>query len=213
MQRFFSCFAFLPRCILRRHAGAWGAALLLATAPALAEYRIVISQDGPDVVVTGTGSVNTAALTSDGSGGSTTPYIAPLAAAISFGGPGTEKYKGIPVSVTAIGPGGASVLTARTGDGTRFDGIYGNLYLPPGYVSGTPLYSTMRAPGKTIAGLGMTPGTYIWPFGAGADRDRIVIVVVGAPSAIPALSDAALLASSALLALLGMAWLRRRSGA
>ena len=43
--------------------------------------------------------------------------------------------------------------------------------VPTGYVSGNPLSGRAIYSGKTLATLGVTPGTYVWTWGAGANQN------------------------------------------
>jgi len=85
------------------------------------------------------------------------------------------------------------------------------LYLPPTYVSGTPLVNRTTFAGTTLAALGLTVGTQTLFVPSG---DEIVINIGLAPPAalanIPTLGEYALLGMSSLLAMLGIAAVRRR---
>jgi len=53
-----------------------------------------------------------------------------------------------------------------------FTSLFGNiLSVPRGYVSGTALPGMAIYTGKTFATLGVTPGTYIWTWGPGANQN------------------------------------------
>src|SRR5205085_7185414 len=45
------------------------------------------------------------------------------------------------------------------------------LIVPTGYVSGTALSDTATYSGRTFATLGVTPGTYVWTWGTGANQN------------------------------------------
>jgi len=51
------------------------------------------------------------------------------------------------------------------------------LFVPFGYVSGSPLSSTSTWENASFASLGLTPRTYLKPFGSGANADSVVVVV------------------------------------
>ena len=76
--------------------------------------------------------------------------------------------------------------------------------MPTGYVSGAALSDDMTFNNSTFASLGVTPGTYVWSWGQGANqRFTLIIGRVGVPDAgstLPLLS----------FALLGLAALRRK---
>ena len=53
-------------------------------------------------------------------------------------------------------------------------------YLPTTYVSGEALSNTSTYSDKTIAGLGLTPGTYTWTWGTGPTADSFQLQVEAA---------------------------------
>jgi hypothetical protein len=55
------------------------------------------------------------------------------------------------------------------------------LYVPLGYKSGGLLSDTAIFDNTTIAKLGLTPGTYTWTWGSGADADSFVVDVASVP--------------------------------
>ena len=46
----------------------------------------------------------------------------------------------------------------------------GSLFVPRFYVSDTPLSDTSTYEGEDFGGLGVTPSTYKWTWGTGADQ-------------------------------------------
>ena len=69
--------------------------------------------------------------------------------------------------------------------------------MPQYYVSGSVLSASDTWSGQTFASLGLTPGTYTWTWGSGADADFFTMNIEG--SAVPEPSSL-LLASSGLRA-------------
>jgi len=178
---------------------------------AQAGYIVTLQQVGPNVVATGSGAINLTGLTFSHSG-SINPAITPfsnhfLGAATINTGPASSSvdlYDG-PIGPTSFGPGVFSV-SASTGSGDMvgiFEGfIYGDplglLSVPRGYVSGTALSDMAIYSGKTLASLGVTPGTYVWTWGTGANQNftlQIPTPVTGPPVAIT--NPATLIASFA----------------
>jgi hypothetical protein len=71
-------------------------------------------------------------------------------------------------------------------------GILNQLFVPSGYVSGSALSDSSTYDTATFASLGLTPGSYVWSWGIGADADTFTIDV-GSP--IPEPASLALLAT------------------
>jgi protein with PEP-CTERM/exosortase system signal len=81
------------------------------------------------------------------------------------------------------------------------------LLVPQGYASGAALSDSMTFNNATFASLGVTPGTYVWTWGDGADqRFTLQIGSVGVPGVPDGGSTVSLLG----FALLGLAPLRRK---
>jgi hypothetical protein len=76
--------------------------------------------------------------------------------------------------------------------------------VPPGYVSGNALSDTSTYNGATFARLGVTPGTYVWAWGAGANQN--FTLQIGAARVPDGGSTVSLLS----FALLGLVALRRK---
>jgi hypothetical protein len=102
---------------------------------------------------------------------------------------------------------GLALFVANTGSGD-FVGINaafgGNLFVPQGYVSGAALSDSMTFNNATFAGLGVTRGTYVWTWGAGANQNFTLQI-----GAVP---DGGSTVSLLGFGLLGLAGLRRKLG-
>ena len=189
-----------------------GAALGLCAGlgfPAQAAYTVTLLQQGPDVVATGSGSIDLTGLIFVGSSGGDEAIISgglgiivvgpvPFTASNEYGG-----YSG-PIAFGNLG-----ALTASSGSGDRvgIDQDSGELFVPAGYVSGSSLSSSDTWDNRNFASLGVTPGTYVWTWGSGADADSFTLQI-GA-TAVPEPASLTLLAMG--LAGLGMVLRTRRS--
>jgi len=98
-------------------------------------------------------------------------------------------------------------VVSVSGDTVGIAGSLGQqLFVPVGYVSGNPLTDSMIFNNATFASLGVTPGTYVWSWGDGANqRFTLRIGAAGVPHGS---STVSLLG----FALLGLAALRRKLG-
>jgi hypothetical protein len=151
-----------------------------------AAYTITLQEIGGNVVATGSGSLNLAALVPAGGllgwpntliPDNGTVGVGPLTADCTL-------YAGNVSFPSAVGTGGFAAPTSGSGS---FVGAIGGGYLvvPLRYVSGTPLGpSETTFVGRTFADLGLAPGEYAWSWGEGSTAD-ILTVQVGAPNPPP----------------------------
>lgn len=158
-----------------------GVAALLGVIDAHAVYTITVTPVGSDVVMTGTGQIDTTAMAvlssvatcSSGNGrwpgGSTTLCLGSGSTGLIMSGAITGA--GVPV----MGTGGSTVGSARSGAPVYLVGT--TLYLPTGYVSNTAITNSVTFAGKTLATLGATVGTYTMTLSSG---DTIVVKVMNA---------------------------------
>lgn len=199
--------------------GVLGAAVLAICGTAHAAYTVTISQVGPDVVASGSGSLNLTSFTYLG----TSTYIAsvtPIDSSILVGPSTVEPIKGFVGAMTGpttLGSGVNTLANSGSGGIVGLQRLPNHLIVPDPYTSGTPLgTSTSTWNGRTIANLGLTPGTYTWSWGAGPTADTFTVVINAAPppavapASIPTLSEWGLIGISGLLALFGLARVRRR---
>ena len=144
-----------------------------------AAYTITLQEVGANVVATGSGSLNLAALV-PAAGVLAWPNalipdngtlgVGPLVADCTL-------YAGNVSFPAAIGTGGFVAPSSGTGS---FVGTVGGGYLvvPLRYVSGSSLGESETAfVGRTLADLGLAPGEYVWSWGEGATADSLTVRV------------------------------------
>jgi len=153
--------------------------LLFAASIASSQAAVVINiyQSGSNVLASGSGTINTASFGSH----STASWSGMVVAyeAMVFVGVSSDVFVYPIAGPQSFGSGDRFVADSNTGD---VFGIYGNnLYTPASYSSGAQLSGTSTYNSKTIAALGMTPGTYTWTWGSGATADSAQLIVGTAP--------------------------------
>ena len=153
---------------------------------------ININQVGSDVVATGSGTLNVTGLTVVGgaSGADSSQIDGPISGVLlgPTAGGSDWAWNG------AVGPAAfasGSVFFANSGSGPvlGIQGLGGDLYTPPGYISGTFLSSTDTWSNTTLAALGLIPGTYVYTWNSGvttagvstSSLDDSVTVNIGTP--------------------------------
>lgn len=193
---------------------ALGAALLLGlcTPSAQAAYIVTLTQQGSNVVASGSGTLDTAGLSFLGSSMGDEAGIDGSVAIIVVGPVNFQPSDDYVGFSGPVGFGDLGFITASSGSGDRvgIDNDSGELFVPAGYVSGNPLSSSAIWDNKTISGLGVTPGTYTWNWGSGATADSFTLDIGAA--AVPEPSSLLLLALPLGLVLLLAARSRRTPG-
>jgi len=168
-------------------------------APAVG-YIVTLQQVGPNVVATGRGAINLTGLTFFHRT-SLSPGIDPSKRLGFCGDCGTafmntgptssvDSYHFFNPSVGAVGFGGGDTTLANSGSGDMvgidiiadffvagFPGVV--LSVPKGYHSGTALSGSATYSGKTLATLGVRPGTYVWKWGTGANQNFTLQILPG----------------------------------
>jgi hypothetical protein len=169
-------------------------------------FTITLQQVGSNVVATGSGAFNLTGLTFPGSGPAAESGIIPSLGfiAINAGSVNADVYVGF-TGPTSFGSGGLSLSNSFSGDFFALEeGINAFLALPQGYTSGDPLTNSMTFDNATFASLGLTPGTYTWTWGTGANQNfTLQIGAAGVP-------DGGSTVSLLGFGLLGLAALRRK---
>jgi hypothetical protein len=164
--------------------------LLLITITALSQLSaasaavtITVTQIGPNVVFSGSGSFNLSALPepyvlfSPNGPASIDPSFRSIIFSDSLGS--VEAYSTATVAgPSSYGTGSGAQPDSSSGDNfgfqqnpsTSFDFI-----LPAGYVSNSPLSGTMTFENQTFATLGLAEGTYTWSWSADGNSDSLTL--------------------------------------
>jgi hypothetical protein len=157
---------------------------LFSTRPAQAGYIVTLEQVGSDVVATGSGAVDLTGLTFRVSGTLAPGVITANIGIIQIGGsldnPFIDQYTGI-TGPTSFGSGGTFEANTNSGDFVGIFGRTGDIDVPHGYVSNTPLSDRMTFNNATFSSLGVTPGTYEWTWGTGLPNQNFTLIIGGSP--------------------------------
>jgi len=171
-----------------------------------ASYTAYIFQSGSDVVATGSGSLDFSNLVFNVSG-SCTPGVSAATIGLSLGtnnGPCTE-YVG---TITGPASWGAGSLTfTSSGSGPNVVITSSSIAVPLAYVSGAALgTSTATFLSNTLAGLGLTIGTYTYSWGTTNPDTFTVNINTSSPE-----SSSAPLTLAGLGVISLLMWKRRRN--
>lgn len=165
---------------------ALGAAMMIGyglSIPAQAgPYVVTLTQPGSDVVATGSGQIDLTGLFFSSNLPSSIQVLLPQPASIAIGAVSSVTEYGIPV-LDLTGP-------SNFGSGTSFASIIGAtgpavglfpngtaLSVPQGYASDSALMVSTATWGGTFSNIGVTPGTYEWTWGSGADQNFTLDIV------------------------------------
>jgi hypothetical protein len=154
------------------------------TSGATGDFTVTVSQVGSDVVWNGSGSFNLGSLSLLSTQELTAGFSAPNAAwAIGDPtppGPTLDVYSGVTTFPTSFGTAGGTIGTP-SGSGDNFgilpNGTNRNLLVPTGYTSGSFISGSTTYAGATIAGMGLSGGTYTWAWGSGGSASSIVMTI------------------------------------
>ena len=185
----------------------WGVAILLAGAVfsrnAEATFTVNVDEVGPNVVATGSGTIDLTGLNLISPAPASSIVVPSLGIIILGTSPGTvDAYTGV-TGPSSFGSFVETLSTSSTGDLVGIAGIAGELAVPTGYVSGSALSDTATWDNATFASLGLTPGIYTWSWGPAVGDDTFVVDI----EAVPEPPMVAVL----MAGLLGLGLLRRRN--
>jgi hypothetical protein len=145
-----------------------------------AGYIVTLQQVGSNVVATGSGAIDLTGLSSFGSAFAS-PEMYPAHGIMGTGPSGTvDVYTGSS-GPASFGPGFGGFPSTTSGDSVFLEDFGLGIDVPQGYVSGTTLSSSATYSG-TLASLNVTPGTYTWTWGTGANQNfTLDAVATGVP--------------------------------
>jgi hypothetical protein len=173
-------------------------------------YTVTLEQVGSNVVATGSGAINLAGLPINPITLSTSSILDARRGDISTGPTGmssVDVYAAVLTGPPNFGSGSAFFPDAGSGDLVGISIDQGLLFVPHGYVSNAALADSMTFNNATFASLFVTPGTYVWTWGTGANqRFTLQIGSVG----VPGVTDGGPTVSLLGFALLGLAAVRRK---
>ena len=189
-------------------AAAIGVAMLasygLSAPPAQAGFVVDLTQQGSNVVATGSGTINLDDLNFLLSSG-VIGRLSPNNGRLAIGSGAEALYFGEVSGPANFGSGGGTISSSNTGGPVEIPGS-GLLGVPSGYNSHFFLSDTSTYLNQTLSSLGVTPGTYKWTWGSGADADSFTLITIGTAGIVPEPSTWAML----LLGFAGLGFLGYR---
>ena len=155
--------------------------MLIVSPAAQAGYIVTLQQVGPNVVATGSGAIDLTGLISNGRF-PVFPGINPSQGFIETGPTGSGTVLGGFTGPPIFGSGGARSTSTDSGDIVGIIPRNNLLIVPDNYISDSPLSSSATWDSATLASLDVTPGTYVWTWGSGANQNfTLQIPAVSAP--------------------------------
>jgi hypothetical protein len=192
----------LPKKLLALTVFAIALTSLFCVRPAQA-YTVTLQQMGPNVVATGSGAIDLSGLRFLIGGIEQLAFLDPNSGQIDSGAMAlVDIYRGAITGPSSFGSGDVTLASSGTGDAV---GIVPNNFLlevPENYVSGSALSDSATYNSATFASLEVTPGTYVWTWGTGANQNFTLQI-----GSVP---DGGSTVSLLGFALLGLATLRRK---
>jgi hypothetical protein len=161
----------------------------LSVSNAQAKYVAIAEEEGPNVVIAGSGTFDLTDLSGGhGLDGPIQGFVDPDNAAIGIGTPQAISTALGDIHPPSGGFGSGSGAIASSGTGDPVGAEVGFLFGPLNYVSGAHLSGSSTYLGQSFASLGMTPGEYVWTWGSGDHADSFTLDVGGVippPAGVP----------------------------
>ncbi len=181
------------------------AVLAMTFGTARAEVVINITEVGPNVVATASGSIDLTGLTFGGTDeGSFGSEMGPNYGYVVVGTASRiDEWLGV-TGPSSFGNGGYTPATSGSGGFIGIVGLDGDLGLQHNYISGTTITSTSEYDNTTLSGLGLILGTYTYTWGTGGP-DHTLTVLVGVPE-----PSTAIVAVFGAVAFTAYGWSRHR---
>jgi hypothetical protein len=157
------------------------------TSGASGNFNVSVSQVGPNVVWSGSGSFNLTSLTLNQNipgvtGGFNQPFAQFIVGPTSPSSATTYSGSSFTTFPTSFGSGGG--LAPSSSSGSLFGVVQTSgpsgpreVVVPSGYVSGTVISGSMTYDTQTIAGMGLSGGTYTWSWGTGGNTSTLVMTI------------------------------------
>jgi len=152
--------------------------------------NIIVSEVGANLVISGSGTLNLAALTLVSSGATVVlgTNSNPGLGIIFLDNAGEttlfDVYTGFSPS-TFFGSNTARFGNVFSGDSFGISVDDGDIYLPTGYTSSSVISGSMTINNETLLGAGFLAGTYTYSWGSGGSADSIIINAVASVTPTP----------------------------
>lgn len=161
--------------------------LIAGISNAMGALTITAIETGGNVVFSGEGTLDLTSLVYLQSGGNLSGInpseeVLPVLTIGPFPGTVDEYGFGNISTPPSFGTSGWAAASSGTGDSfgttvnveTPTDAV---IWVPSGYVSGSPLSGSMTFTGETFASLELIPGIYTWAWGSGGNADSMTLTI------------------------------------
>jgi protein with PEP-CTERM/exosortase system signal len=143
-------------------------------------YTVTLEQMGADVVANGSGPIDLTGLTFENPSVGGFAHIRAVQGNIVTGlQSDTDTYSGF-TGPANFGSGDLFAANTSSGDFVGINALNGFIFVPRDYVSGAALSDSMTFDNATFASLAVTPGTFVWTWGGGANQN-FTLIIPGVP--------------------------------